>query len=189
MSYLLLLVIAVAAIIRVRLSASWRWPESWWWYGNMFGYMPFYMLGAYLGLAHANKVLDKLYDTKKSKLIGGGLFVCVMFLWTFGSWQYWRCYAVLEIVGLWLLLDPGLFKTKQPFMASAFICFAIHSQILIPLVEKHMLSECGIITGVRQLILFKIVEVFIIALIAYDVQIILKKILPPKIYALFTGGR
>lgn len=188
-SYLMLLVFAVVAIIRLRVSSSWKWPENWWWYGNMVGFVPAYMLGAYIGLAHSDKVAKELYDTKKSKLIGGALFVCAVLLWVFGSWKYGHYYAVLEIAGLWLLLDSDLFKTKQSFMASAFICFAIHSQILIPLVEKHMLSECGIITGVRQLILFKIVEVFIIALIAYDVQIILKKILPPKIYALFTGGR
>lgn len=185
--YALLFALCLVAIIRVQIGTE--WPENWWWYANMVGFIPSYILGAFLGLEYGDRIANETYNVKRARIIGAGVLFVSVLLWIFAPWKYAHYYAVIEVIGIWLLFDSSFFKKKHSFMASSFICFAIHHQILIPIVEKHLISEMGTITSVKKLIVFRIVEVFVVAVISFDVQIILKKILPPKIYALFTGGR
>lgn len=187
--WMLAVLIFLLAFSIVRLRINKEWPGNWWWYGNMIGFIPAYLFGVYLGLEHPQKILYEKYDKQKSKAVGVVFLISVLLMWIFGNWTFWREFSILECVGLWVLLDADLFKNRHSFMESAFFVYAMHQQIWIPLTAKHILSEIGTITSVRWLITFKVVQVFLVALFSFDIQIILRKLLPRRIYALFSGGR
>lgn len=162
--------------------------KRWWWYSNMCGYLPAYLVGAYFGLNFSDKILFEMYDKRKVFALGLILIVISTFLNQININIYYI--HILEFIAVWLILDSNLFKKTYKIFNASFFIYASHQPVLIPLFKNlhHLIIGNHVIYD-YQLILLKLISSAIMVLLVYFMLIILKKILPKKIYSMLSGGR
>ncbi len=167
--------------------------KDWWWHGNMLGYIPAYAIGAYIGLNHSEKIIQEKYNTKIVSIVGFiTVIISILLL------KYAKVYAnsqfyiyILFTIGMWLTIKSDIFRKKVPkYMGCAFFMYAMHQPILIPIVSRitKTIIKNSTILG-YQFILIKILDIAIIFTISWVIFIILKKILPKRIFFALSGGR
>lgn len=167
--------------------------DDWWWHGNMLGYIPAYAIGAYLGLNHSETITKEKYNTKMMTIIG-----MIMIITSILLIKYAKVYAnsqfylyIILTVGLWITLKSNIFRKKTPkFMACSFFMYAMHQPILIPIVSRttKIVIKNSTILG-YQFIIIKLTSVLIILIISWLTYILLKKLLPQKLFSILSGGR
>ena len=168
--------------------------KRWWWYPNIISYLPFYLVGAYLGMYYPKLVLDNTYADKKFSYIGLVLIVISFLLWNLhNSESMYAYYSFIELVGLWLLVKADWFTKETPKVFScSFYIYALHNQVLIPLYREYsqrILYSLDISVSGAQMILVKIIELFTIVIICLGLKFLAKIIFSDKIYYGLTGGR
>lgn len=167
--------------------------DDWWWHSNMLGYIPAYAIGAFFGLNYSEKIIQEKYNTKHACIFGIiALIISILLI------KYGKAYAnskfylyIILTIGLWFIAKSDLFKKKTPrFMKGTFFMYAMHQPILIPIISKitRIIIKNTNILG-YQFILIRVIDVFLILIISWMTSIILKKILPKKLYFALSGGR
>ena len=166
--------------------------SDWWWFGNMIGYLPAYLLGSILALNCGDKILSEKYNTKVFRVCAIVILVCILsFTFTTKLFNNIANIAfIIEVVCIWLIIPSSIFKSKpKQYVKTSFIIYAMHQPILLPIVNKIVLMVIGNVSlSGYQFIVTKFVVLLLIVLITWAIQFVIQK-LPKNVNLLFTGGR
>lgn len=166
--------------------------KNWWWYNNLIYYLPAYLIGAYIGLYFPTFLIEKKYEKKSHTIMGVVLLVVCFILWHyFNDYRFILIYALIELVGMWLVLKPSIFKKTIPtFLSCEFYVFALHNPILIPKTKQWLVNLLNNIklSGV-EVVFIKTFQLLIILLISCLIRLLIRKLLPKIVDQQLTGGR
>ena len=166
--------------------------ERWWWYENMLWYAPVFLAGAIIAVECPALLLRENYANGLTAALGLVMIMGTELAWT--RWEYTRyylLYAVIELVGVWLLVRSKHFTRKPPaFYSAGFYIFALHNPILVPMFNDYTRS---ILKDVPldgfTLLLLKLLAIVVIVLISILAKYICERIFSRPISAALTGGR
>ena len=166
-------------------------PQTWWWYDVMLNYLSVYFIGSFFGLNYPQIILDNKYDNIKFRWLGAALIVLSIVLFcTLHQRMFLVLFSVILLTGIWLLLKSNIFKKDLPkFLDAAFFIYMMHRLILIFL--DHAVSiilPSDSVSGIT-IVVINICSVLIIPVISCMTKAIMEKILPKKIFYMFSGGR
>lgn len=169
------------------------YAETWWWYYNMVGYLPYYLIGAYVGLYYKD-----LVSSNKNSLIVSLTALCVfatsITIQYFTSWRILHPLTNIIIpISFFMSMPNILFKRNlKPITSNAFFMYVMHVPILAPLANKLIkLVFHGEIGLCHQMILLSIVAILLMYFICCLIVTILKLILfkCDNIFNLLSGNR
>lgn len=166
--------------------------KNWWWYNNLIHYLPAYLIGAYIGLYFPGLLIEKKYEKKSHTVMGIGLLIICFFLWHyFNDYRFILIYALVELLGIWLMLKPSVFKRTIPmFLSCEFYVFALHNPILIPKTKQWLISVLGNtkLSGI-EVVFVKTFQILLILLLSCVIRFLIRKLLPKIVDQNLTGGR
>ena len=163
-----------------------------WWFENMLFYMPVYLLGGFIALNFPDIILKKEYNNIFYTLIG--ILLVIASLLCFYLFKTRKLYALISMTGLcgmWFIVRNTLFSKEVPRIFDAeFFVFILHQQILLPVVRAVIIKILPITTmnGI-EMIAIKLVTLIFVVLAAFLIRWVMEKLLPKKIFNLFSGGR
>lgn len=162
---------------------------------RMLVHLPVYCLGAYLGLNHADFIMEETYNEKHQKIIviGAIVLIIISYLPTAGFFQV-ICF-MLRPAALWAICSKEMF-TFEPkwWMQISFYTYAIHNFII------HFIGEFVRLSGifgkqyasgtisVEFALLWRICVTGITFVLAMLSAAILIKFVP-RFYEMLSGGR
>ena len=168
--------------------------ELWWWYDVLIYYIPIYLIGAYIGMYHPDILLKKEYNEKIHTYIGI-LLLTISFnalsIIKQSNLMITILFSIIYLIGFWLILKPKYFQKKiSDFFNCNFYIYALHFSILIPKTDELItqLLHNQILYNI-ELVLIKIIQIFIIVLISAIIRKIVTKIFPKQVDYCLTGGR
>ncbi len=168
--------------------------KNWWWYDNMIMYTPIYLIGSYIGIYYPHILLENEYNSKKDTYIG-----IILLVLSFIGWHYFvinpynlsTIYALIELIGIWLLLKSFWFKKDIPKILNCnFYIFALHNPVLIPRTRELIVGilKNGTVSGL-EVIYIKINQIIAIVLICVIIKLLANQIFSSKVNYYLTGGR
>ncbi len=165
--------------------------DIWWWLSNMIGYIPAYLIGAYLGLFKFKKVCE--IDNNVLANIIGGILLAFPFVFEnlFKSMVSHSLIAYIIIpIGFWCLCRKSMFKRKANICNCSFYIYLLHQPILIPQIDNIFLSALNNkpVSGIG-FINIRFAELLLVIIISFVIWKISKKILNNKIERIFSGER
>lgn len=164
------------------------------WISRLIYYLPAYTLGCYFGLCKSDVVAEEKYNSKTVAIISILLsaFILVYFLFLDLKTDYinWILLHCLPIT-IWLSFSNKKFKkVKISYpMQITFFVYALHA-LLISLINTILTKFINynslhyVVSIITHLVL-----VIILYLICMCFVFFAKKILPPKLFAMISGGR
>ena len=164
-------------------------PGSWWWYKNMFIFLPIYLIGAYIGRYHKEIVIEKEYKTLKEITIGILLILVGFIVWHTFDQGVLIISIIMINVGVWIAIKDSWFKKIPDIIKSNFYIYASHQQILIPIISyvSVKISKDFVVSGITM-ILLKIIQVTLVVVICFAIRAFLRKKMP-RLDRILTGGR
>jgi surface polysaccharide O-acyltransferase-like enzyme len=173
------------------------------WFAQWFGYWPVYFFGFLLARLCPQAITQGRYYRKWLSLLAAVYLVSHVFSLPWlrqlravyaGLWPVQTLAEFAPLVALWLLVDSRVFQKPLPYPVTiSFLVYAGHmaGSRLAGLVMRPLLLDvlgdvvwCG-----WQAVLWRCwfgVQAYLLVLLG---SLLASRILPPKVYALFSGGR
>ncbi len=166
---------------------------NWEWYTYMSYYFSAYVVGVYLGLIFSDKVSNENYNIKFSIVVAILLLILIivnLLIKTNVILSNLNYIYILSIMIIWLILPSCIFKKRLNIFNSSFFIYVTHMPISILIINKltKIILNGATICG-YQMVLIKLIQVTIIAIISHFIVLLAKKFLPEKVNSIIFGGR
>jgi hypothetical protein len=173
------------------------------WFVRWFGYWPVYFFGFLLARLCPQAVLQGRYYRKWLSLLAAGYLVCHVLSLPWlrqlravyaGLWPVKTLAGLVPAIALWLVVDSRVFRRPLPYPVTiSFWVYAGHmagSRLAGLVMRPLLLNVLGDVVWCGwQGALWRCwfgVQAYLLVLLG---SLLASRILPPKVYALFSGGR
>jgi hypothetical protein len=178
-------------------------PDCRSWFVRWFSYWPVYFFGFLLARLCPSAVTRGAYYRRWLSLLAAGYLVCHVFSLPWlrqlralyaGLWPVQAVAGLVPAVALWLLADSRVFQKPLPYPVTlSFWVYAGHmagSRLAGLVMRPLLLNVLGDVVWCGwQAVLWRCwfgVQAYLLVLLG---SLLASRILPPKLYALFSGGR
>ena len=158
------------------------------WAGNLIYYLPAYCIGGFIGSYHKKETVFRIQQIISIVLF---LVFSILYLVCHAAGDLKKWIILASPVVIWGIIPDSVFKKDPPFAVSiSFFIYAMHAGRVIPFVRKTILPHLVIMTSSGSaLVLQRALLILLTYLIIYCLTVILKCILPNKLFSLLSGGR
>lgn len=159
-----------------------------WYFGNILGYLPVYLIGAYAGMFYAKQILNEEYNIVKAKRISIMLFIVTFLILCIRTMPWIN---IICAISFWFCIESKTFNKKPlEIFNVSFLIYVMHSPFLILWANNIMMTFIGGNTVLPLVkVGCKIVGTFMVWLMAIVVDWVIKNLFGKRIHQALTGGR